>query len=152
MSSVEFGVNLRPDPVLRRLVLATGATALVGGIALICGLRLGLVLRVILAAAWIANCLWELHRQVQGSRRLSAVRLDVAGDVIVTDSEGRPKKSMLTTGTVVTTNIAWLRILQPDGSHHGELLIRCRTESQAWHRLQLIWQQCREGFGHRGRA
>ncbi len=152
MSSAKFGVNLRPDPVLRRLVLLTGAAALIAGCALICGFRLPLALRVALVAVWIANGLWELHRQVRGSQRVRSIRLDAAGDVTVISPDGRTAKSALTTGTIVSTGVAWLRILQPDGSHHGELLLRGRTENQTWHRLQLIWQQRREGFGHRGRA
>ena len=148
MSSPAFEVELRPEPTVRRLVLSVGAVTMLGGLMLVGHLELPPVWRAALACLWLMDCLWSLGALAQGARRVRKIRLDAAGTIVALGPGGRVEALTLLTGSFVLRRIAWLRVAFPDGSRHAELLVAASEECAAWHRLQLVWQQRREAFGH----
>lgn len=147
MSSAEFVVKLRPDALLRRVVCCAGWLALVTGMALLLQLRLPVPVRILLVLCWLFDSLWELHKLARGFRRIALLRLHSSGAIAAIDHDGCTEQLTLLSGSLVLPRVAWLRLRFADGSKHAELLIRGRTETEAWHGLQLIWQHCRDAFG-----
>lgn len=152
MSSIEFGVEIRPDPLTRRLVWSAGLLALVAGYWLIFTLQIALAWRMLLALVWTADCCWSLWHLKSGAARVGRLRLDMTGNVLILGAGPAREPARLMSGSVVLPGLAWLRLRLRDGSRYAELLIRPRTDARAWHRLQLIWHQCRDSFGSGGRA
>ena len=148
MSLPDFEVELTPERSNRRLVFGSGSLAMMTGLILILHLDLSVQWRGIISLVWIADCLRELTALARGMCRVRKLRLDSAGGLRSVSAEGRAERLTLRTGSMVFAGFAWLRVEFPDGSRHAELLTRASAQSEAWHGLQLIWQQCRDSFGH----
>ncbi|MDA0679362.1 MAG: hypothetical protein O3A13_07215 [Proteobacteria bacterium] len=148
MSSIKFEVKLRPDPAIQRLVLGTGIAATIGGVMLITELPISLLWRFALVVIWLGDGLRELRNLHVGAGRVRTLILDSAGNVSALDFEGNAHELRLLTGSMVLPALAWFRLKFESGPCHCLLLIRYRTEPDAWHRLQLLWLQSREFFGH----
>jgi hypothetical protein len=108
--------------------------------------------RGVLCVAWIADCKCELHKLQRGARQVAGLLIDAGGGIASISPDGRTQPLTLLSGSLILPKIAWLRLRLPDGSRYAELLLAARAETAAWHGLQLIWQQCREAFGHTVRA
>ncbi len=152
MSLPVFEVKLQADPGLRRVVLISGVLAMIAGLVLLMDLDIAFGWRAAFCAVWIADCLRELKNLANGSRRVAAIGFDAGGAMKLVNQDGRTEPVRLLSGSLILPKIAWLRMRLPDGSRHAELLIAGRCETDAWHGFQLIWQQCREAFGHTLRA
>jgi len=150
MSSIEFSVLLEPAQKLRRLVLAAGAACGLSGAALVLLLPFPPLLLAVLVATWLAMSLFELRIYHRAARQVRRLRLDRNGSVTLTDAGGHAATTRLAAGSVVTRSVAWLRFRLPGGRMFGELLTADTVQPQAWHRLQLIWQQGRTFIGSHG--
>jgi hypothetical protein len=145
-------VEVPTDPLARNIVQLAGLLALFVGYWLIFFLNVPFAWRLLLALGWSADCLCSLWRLKQGAQALARLRLDSGGNVYVVDHAHSSQPVRLLSGSMVLPGMAWLRLRLADGSRHSELLIGRRVEAERWHRMQLIWQQCRESFGSWGRA
>ena len=148
MSSTVFEVVLRPDPALRLLVQLTGIVLLMAGIFLVVLLPVAPFWRFVLSAIWVADCLRELRNLRLGRARVRSIVLDSRGLVAGIDCVGDRHELTLQTGCMVLPKLAWLRVKSSAGICHGELFTRRYAGAQTWHRLQLLWHQSREVFGH----
>jgi len=152
VSSPVFAVRIRPDPRLQLLVRLTGLLFCAAGAAAIGVMDLSWPWRALCMAAWIGDCARALYRQQRAARRVATIRIDAEGGISGRAADGTAVGLRLMTGSVVLANIAWLRLRLDDGSEYGQLLAARCSENEAWHGLQLIWQQCRESFGQSCRA
>lgn len=148
MSSTAFEVVLRPDPGLRFFVQLTGFAMLSIGILLIVSLPIAPLWRIVLLAIWVADCSIELRRLRLGAARVSAIMLNSRGLVTAVDASGDRSELTLLTGSMVLSRLAWIRVRSSAGICHGALFTRRHTGPETWHRLQLLWHQSREAFGH----
>lgn len=142
-----YAVQIKPDPRLRRLLLACGALLYALGAALLIGLPLALLPKFALLAAWLAHGAVEWRRQARGYRRVAGIRIRESGALDCIDSRGKQEPAGLMGGSFVLRRLAWLRLNFADGSHYGELLSGDAQRHPAWHGLQLTWAQCRHRFG-----
>jgi len=149
MSSTVFEVVLRPDPVLRRAVFWTGMLLSLTGTILIAFLQVAPSWRFVLQAIWLADCARELVNLGSGTGRVRSLVLDSRGFVAAIVNEGDRHELRLLTGSMVLPGLAWIRVGFSDGKCHSELFMRKRTDPETWHRLQLLWHQSREAFGHK---
>jgi len=152
VSSRAFEVKLQADPIMRLAVLLAGATAGIAGVLLIVSFGLPWEWRVAATLIWLADCAWQLVRQVLGARQVTGFRLDSGGRLATICATGRERPARLLTGSLVLKNVAWFRVGLADGRSYGELLLAARTDPVSWHRLQLLWNQSREAFGQSVRA
>lgn len=148
MSSTVFEVVLRPDPTLRRFVLGTGIAFLSAGIVLIASVQISLLWQCVLGLIWLADCAWEINNLYSGNARVQTLMLDSAGNVAAIDGDNDRHELILLTGSMVLPGLAWLRVRFSSGRCHAELFTAKRTGPEAWHRLQLLWHQSRDAFGH----
>jgi len=148
MSSTAFEVVLRPDPTLRRLVFGSGIATMTVGIILVTQLHIPSPWRGVIGAIWFADSLRELRNLRLGAARVSAVTLNSAGNIAAIDFDGDSHELTLLTGSMVLPGLAWFRVQFTSGRRYAELFSRKRAGPEIWHRLQLLWQQSREVFGH----
>ncbi len=149
MSSTAFEVVLRPDRTLFHFVAGSGMVLMTLGIILIMPMQIAPIWRIFLASIWVAECLREQRNIRLGAARIRSLRLDSHGIVVATDFAGNHDEPVLLTGTIVLPSVAWFRLRFSDSKQHMVLFTRKRSEAAQWHRLQLLWQQANEVFGHR---
>ena len=152
MSSPVFAIRIHADPRLRQLVQLTGLLFCAAGCAAIGCMDLSWSWRTVCIAAWIGDCGRTLYRHQRAARRVAVIRIDAEGGISGRAADGTAVRLRLMTGSVVLSKIAWLRLRLDDGSEFAQLLAARRIQIEAWHGLQLIWQQCRESFGQSCRA
>ena len=150
MSSREFWVELKPDTRLRRLLSLSGALAAAAGFVVITHLPLPSIARVAMVALWLAWGVRELLLLADAARQVHRIKLNNLGEVWVIDRRGRASEVRLAPGSVVLRRVAWIRLRLPDGSKYGELLTQRAVQHRQWHRLQLVWCQCRQYFAGTG--
>jgi len=148
MSSTVFEVVLRPDPRLRRYVFRTGIVLTLAGIILVACLQVAPLWRCLIGSIWLADCVRELRNLHMGQSQLCSLVLDSTGTIAATDRNGDHHELMLRTGSMILPGLAWLRVRYRSGKTHAELFTRTRMEPETWHRLQLLWNQGRDLFGH----
>jgi len=149
MSSSAFEVVLRPERTLRRLVSCSGTALMALGIALIAHMQISLAWRFLFVSLWLAVCLREQQQLRRGATRVCLLTLDSDGNITATDADGHRDELQLLSGSIVLPGVAWFRLRFSDGRRHAELFTRGYSGSLRWHRLQLLWQQAHEAFGHR---
>ena len=120
------------------------------GLLLIVRMPLNLPVRLLLVVAWLAWSGYELRSISRAWQSVRRIRLDILGNIQVEDRRGRMSPVALLPGSVVLARIAWLRLELPGGAKFGELLTENAVKSVEWHRLQLIWRQCRHILGGTG--
>ena len=149
MSLAVFKTELVPSPGLRKLVLISGAAALLAGTAVILYLPLSFLWRGTICTIWIIDCVRELTRVQRGNARISRLQLDANGDIFATRQDGRIESLVLLSGSVVSSRLAWFRLRFPDGSVGAELMMGDPLLDPRWQRLQLIWRQSGSAFASR---
>jgi hypothetical protein len=110
------------------------------GLAIILHLQVAIIVKVILALAWTADCVWGLARQGHGNARVRRILINVRGTVEVLDAYGKSHELQLLKGSAVLKHCAWLRLRFADGLHYVELISRFDCPESTWRRLQLIWR------------
>lgn len=139
MSSPAFSTELRPDPRLRALVLASGAGLGALGIVVLVTLPVAGCLRAILVFVWWAVTVRELSVQLAGYARVRVLRLDAGGQVQLGTRDRGWQPARLAAGSIVLGSLAWLRFRTADGQVAELLAGSCRRDEH-WRRLQLIWR------------
>jgi len=147
-----YAVQIYPDNRLRALVLACGFTLQTIGIALLAGMALGLLPKLLLLMSWLGFAGQELSRQWQGYRRIAHIRIHDDGRLDGVDRHGTVAPLQVRGGSFVLSRIAWLRLQFADGRHYGELLCGDSDANAGWHGLQLTWVQYGARFGRAERS
>jgi len=132
-------------------VFAAGIVAYLTGFRLIGGLDMTGAYRLALGAFWCADACITLARLRIAAGRIALIRVSIGG-IAVLRPDGRRIEAELQTVSTVWRRLAWLRLACEDGARHHELVFAQRTDPDAWHRLQLLWQLRDRGFGHPGGA
>ena len=140
MSSIKYSAELAPDPVLRRLVLISGALATVVGIVILAGLSLPWYWRVFGGLAWAFFSGRDLLHIASGHKGCEKLRLDNEGNVRLFSADGCCTAATIDGGSVVLPGLAWLRLRTDSGRRQAELLRRKTAGSNEWRRLQVIWR------------
>jgi hypothetical protein len=131
---------LIPEPLLRRIVLGTGAGAAVGGVVTIALLPLDWSWRALLALLWAIVCSRDLWIIVAGHRRCSRIRIEQNGNMLVYASDGCCTAATICSGSLVLQHLAWLRFRSDDGCRHVELMRHKTAQDKDWRRFQVIWR------------
>ncbi len=139
LSSAGFSVFLKPDPVLRRLVFASGLIFGVAGAVLLVRLPLDLWLRGIACSGWVACCARQHLRLRRGYRDIAEIRVGANG-FETRDRSGEWHPARLLPGSFVLRRVAWLRLERPGRACHVELLRGGAAGCNDWRRLQVIWR------------
>lgn len=133
-------------------MLAAGILAQIAGVWLLAELSFSLAVKAALCIIWTGDGFLGLRALWRGARRVQCLRFDSAGGFVALGPCGERLPARLLSGTMVQPQFAWFRMCLPDGSRYCELLLAKHQTAEQWHRLQLIWAQCRESFGHTGTA
>jgi len=140
VSSNTFSAELRPDPCLRRLVLASGMLLLLAGLILIISLPLAAAYRCLIAVVWLALGAHEWTSNRRAYVRFGIMRIDAMGCVERRCGDGTWQVQGLRPGSVVLARLAWLRLVATDGLRYAELVSGDGRESNDWRRFQVIWR------------
>ena len=140
MSSSKYSAELRPDPLLRRLVLVSGTGLAVLGVALILSLPLHAAALIAGCVGWLLVCARELVSAGQGFSYCRRLRIAVDGEILLLDPDGVWQPARLLSGSAVLRRVGWILFETIEGRQFAELVRgRCR-ESDDWRRLQVIWR------------
>ena len=149
MSSRRFVADLKPDPLLRKIVMLAACAAVLVGLVLLMRLPLPVPVRALLIALWLFTSLRQLGRHTRGMQRVKAIRLQ-EDEATVIDRQGRQSPVRIMSGSVVLPKLAWLRLRGPDGLVIGELLRGDAATDKQWRHLQILWRQGAGPFGGGG--
>lgn len=140
MSSSKFSTELTPDPRLRRVVIIAALTTLLLGLTTILTSSTNPLLRVVAAACWLAFSCRELLVISAAYKHCRRIRVSSGGAVEIVGQEGSWRAATLQSGSVVLSELAWLRIETDDGRKVVELLRGNCRKNKEWRRLQVIWR------------
>ncbi len=144
MSSNAYYAEISPDPVLRRIVLASGVLLALAGIPLIITLPVALSVRVAAVGAWLALAIAETIRGRRGWNTCHALRFFPDGAVAVLLPGPRWQPARLVSGGILLRKTGWIRleVTLPNGRKQviGELLRGDSRKSDDWRRFHVIWR------------
>ncbi len=140
MSSITYSAELRPDAVLRRIVLLSGSIFGVAGVVLILTLPLPAAALISGSGAWLVSCVWELVKTRRGYVLCRRLRVSANGDILQLDPDGVWHAARLLSGSVLLSRIGWIRLENTRGQKYAELVRGECRESDDWRRLQVIWR------------
>ena len=144
MSSTEYFAEIRPDPVLRRIVLASGVALSLAGVPLILILPVAAEVRATGAFVWLALAARELSRARHAWFSCHALRFCADGRVAVRIPGQTWQPASLLSGGVLLSELGWIRLsaVLPNGRKLvlGEFVRGNARESADWRRLQVIWR------------
>lgn len=140
MSSARYVAELRPDPTLRHILTGSSLVGLLLGLWVVFSLPIDGRLRLLAATGWaIALATGYCRRQV-AQRQLHRLRLHADGSAMLQGPDGRWSSAELGRDSVVTAQLAWLRLRRADSRKHVELMRGNARENENWRRLQVIWR------------
>lgn len=144
MSSTVYFAEIHPDPLLRRIVLASGLGLALAGLPLILILPVPLALRVIGSIVWLTVAASELARTRLAWNACQAMRFFADGTIDVLIPGQVWQRASLLSGGVLLRELGWIRlgVTLPAGQKLvlGEFLRGNSRESADWRRLQVIWR------------
>ena len=140
MSSQTYSAELRPDRLLRWLVLASGMLLFLAGLVLVISLPLAAAYKFLVAFLWLALSAYEWISNRRAYARYGIFRIDAGGSVERRSYDGTWQVHSLRPGGVVLARLAWLRLVTPDGLRYAELVRGDARESNDWRRFQVIWR------------
>ena len=146
MPSKRFVAALKPDPLLRQVVMLAACAALLTGFALLIHLPIAPWARLGLAILWLVSQSREISRLARGAGRVKELRIGKAAATVV-DRQGREEPVRILSGSVVLPKLAWLRLRLPDGLICSELLRGDPASNKQWRHLQILWRQGPGSFG-----
>ncbi len=152
MSSTPSVTDLRPDWLLRSLLLVFAALMHVAGLVLLLRMPLPAGLCALMILGWSCVCVHDWRNQLRAYRRVAAIRIQGTGRIEIIDPRGHTEPVRLLAGSFVLPRVAWLRLEFADRSHYGELLSGESCLCAAWHWLQLSWRQRGARFGQPDRS
>ena len=138
--STEYFAELRPDPVLCRVVAWSAAVlALLGLVA--CGfLALPAGGRAAAGLAWCGVAAFELQRLRRSTRDCTAFRVMADGTAAVRTNAGNWQSASLTAGSVLLRRCGWLRLRTASGRVVLQPVRGGARNNREWRRLQVIWR------------
>jgi len=148
MPSKRFVAELKPDPLLRQVVMLAACAALLIGFMLLIHLPLPPWARLGLVMVWLVSQSREISRLARGAGRVREIRIGNAAATVV-NRQGREEPVQIISGSVVLPRLAWLRLRLPDGLIFGELLRGDPVSNEQWRHLQILWRQGPGTFGRR---
>jgi len=145
MSSTSYSANLysatlTPDPWLRIVILSAGRVLIAVGLVVVLTLPLGVGVRATGSLLWLLLGAWELRSLQRGFGHCRSIRLRSDGRIQILSGENDWSVVTLLSGSIVLTNLAWLRLRLDNGTDVFELLQGNARESHDWRRFQVIWQ------------
>lgn len=144
MSSTAYFAEIRPEPLLRRIVLASGVAWALAGVPLILILPVAPVLRALSVLVWLVMMASELSRARRAWTACHALRFFADGTVAILTPEQIWQPATLLSGGVLLRKLGWIRlsVAPPSGKKLvlGECLRGDGSESADWRRLQVIWR------------
>ncbi len=146
MPSKRFVAELKPDPLLRQVVMLAACAALLTGFALLIHLPLAPWARLGLAMLWLVSQVREISGLARGAGRVKEIRIGTAAATVV-NRQGKEEPVQIISGSVVLPRLAWLRLRLPDGLICGELLRGDPASNKQWRHLQILWRQGPGTFG-----
>lgn len=152
MSSTPSATDLRPDRLLRSLLLAIASVLHLAGLVLLLLMPLPAGVRALIILSWSWLCVHEWRSQLRAYRRVTAIRIQVTGRIETIGPGGGAEPVRVLGGSFVLPRIAWLRLEFADHSRYGELLAGDPCLCAGWHWLQLSWRQHGPRFGQPDRS
>jgi hypothetical protein len=140
VSSSTFSAELRPDPLLRRIVLGSGLLLYFACLLVIATLRLEIPARAMLALCWSAVILRQWLSYRRSYARNGILRIEPGGSIRCRQCDGSWQSLEILPGSVVTSRWAWLRLRAGRGPDYAELLRGESRQSEEWRRFQVIWR------------
>lgn len=144
MSSTVYFAEILPDPVLRRIVLASGVVLALAGVPLIQVLPVAAEVRATATLLWLAFVASELTRARLAWVSCHAVRFFTDGSVAVLIPDQNWRPATLLAGGVLLQRLGWIRlsVVLPNGRNLvlGEFVCGDSRKSADWRRLQVIWR------------
>ena len=145
LSLAEFSTELHPEPLLRRIVLASGTVMLGAGLMVIAAMSATAAVRGLVALAWLLLACRQLWAQARHNALVRRIRIYADGSVEFAVAGGHWHPATLASGSIVLERLAWLRLDVGNAAPSGELLAGNSRKNKDWRRLQMIWR-------HLGRA
>ncbi len=152
MSSTPSVTDLRPDWLLRSVLLVFASLMQLAGLVLLLLMPLPAGVRALLILGWSWMCVHDWRSQLRAYRRVAAIRIQVTGLIETIRPGGYAEPVRLLGGSLVLPRIAWLRLEFADRSRYGELLAGDSRLCPGWHWLQLSWRQHGPRFGQPDRS
>ncbi len=138
MSSATFSSEIRPDPILRGIVLGSGLVFAILGAITIALMPLSLALRTPAIVAWMALAVFEWRLARNAYRNSRCYRLYADGSIDIITADGGRRAAVYAAGSVILPGAAWLKVRAVDGRSWGELIAGNTRESKDWRRFQVI--------------
>jgi hypothetical protein len=145
VSSNTFLIELKPESLLRRIVILYGIGATALGTALIWMLAIEATWRCAAAVVWLVLNGRQLCQIASGHQHCRCIRMGPSGAVQLQGPDGCWFAATLLPGSVVTGRLAWLRFEAEDGRRFAELLRQKCFGNKDWRRLRVIWNHLGAG-------
>ena len=140
MSSNAYSAGFRPEPALRRIVLASAVASGFIGVVVIATLPFPAASIGAGILFWSALTVLRLRNLWRSWSACHGLRVRPGGEVAVYGPDGTWRPAVLASGSGLLRRCAWLRYRTASGRIAVELLRGCCRESQDWRRLQVIWR------------
>jgi hypothetical protein len=138
--SIVYSVELRPDPLLRRIVLCSGGSLAACGLIVVASLPWSPALLIAIGAAWAGRSGWELLRLCRAWTDCLGLRLAADGGAKTLGADGRWRPAGVLNGSVLLRRWGWVRLRTESGTVFAEPLRGSCRKSHDWRRLQVIWR------------
>jgi len=138
-------IELKPESLLRRIVILYGIGATALGTALIWMLAIEATWRCAAAVVWLLLNGRQLCQIASGYQHCRRIRMGPSGAVQLLGPDGCWFAATLLPGSVVIGRLAWLRFEAEDGRRFAELLRQKCFGNKDWRRLRVIWNHLGAG-------
>jgi hypothetical protein len=139
MSSSTYSAEIRSTKCLRRVVLITASLMVLLGIGVIVLIPVAKTVAGVAGFAWICwSCAevltyWRIYRRWLGFRVAAGGETQVFG-------RGECCSAKVMPGSVILSEVAWVRLQAENGDVWGELVAGSHRESEEWRRFQVIFR------------
>jgi hypothetical protein len=125
--------------------MIAGVTATALGCGIILALSIPNLWRAVAGVVWLLTNTRQILVIAKGHKRCQRIRLEHDGAMLVMAPDGNWFPATLLAGSVVLSNIAWLRFRSGDGQRFVELIYEKCPKNKSWRRLQVIWRHLGTG-------
>jgi hypothetical protein len=139
MSSNTYSAEIRSSECLRRVVLTVATVMLVVGVGVIVLLPISKLAIGVASFVWIGWSLGEVLTYWRVYRRWLGFSVSADGETKVFGRDECCSAKVLA-GSVVLSEIAWVRLQAENGDVWGELVAGNHRDSEEWRRFQVIFR------------